>query len=152
MTNGSQPGPISDDELLFRRIPKSTGWYAPGQSPLVNLLAFNPTEEDETGLSMERANSAAHPEFMTVDAAAQGRSPKGYVVAVLSVQTLRENGIQIVPRTEAAGPGHVELPDLNYANRRSDAAMEMKRILSRAVIRVEDPVVSSLDCSLDELQ
>jgi hypothetical protein len=146
MTTGSQPAPapISDDEFLFRRIPKSTGWYKPGQSPPVNMLAFNPTDDDKTGLSLERAKSDQHPEFMSVaEMVAQGRSPKGYVVAVLSMRTLRENGIRVVPRTECAGPGHVELPDLNAANRKSDQAMAMKRALSLAVIRVEDPTLAA---------
>jgi hypothetical protein len=140
MTNGSQPAPISDDEFLYRRIPKSQGWYQPDKSPPVNLSAFNPTEEDTSGLSMERANSLEHPEFMTAVQMAQGRSPRGYVVAVLLVKSLRELGVQIVPRTEGAGPGHVELPDLTYENRRSDASMQIKRVLSLAVIRVEDPL------------
>lgn len=88
---------------------------------------------------MERANSKDHPEFMTAAQMADGPSPSGYVVAVLSVKTLREYGILIVPRTDGAGPGHVELPDLTYDNRRADASMEMKRILSRCVVTVEDP-------------
>ena len=139
MTNGSHPEPIADDELLYRRVPKSTGWYDPARSPLVDLFAFNPTDDDMTGLSMERANSETHPDFLTAADVCKGRSPKGYVVAVLSVKTLREYGILIVPRTEGAGPGHVELPDLTYDNRRTDASMEMKRILSRCVVTVEDP-------------
>ena len=139
MTNASEPASISEDECLYRRVPKSLDWYQPGQSPPVTLLAFNPTKEDTTGLSMWCANSAEHPDFMTAAQVAQGRSSKGYVVAVLSVKTLRENGIRIVPRTEGFGPGHVELPDLTYENRRSDASMVMKRALSLAVIRVDDP-------------
>jgi len=142
MTTGSQSAPLSDDELLYRRVPKSMGWYRPGQFPEVVDDAFHP-RNDTTGLSMERARSDEHPEFKSIEEMAQGPSPAGYVVAVLRVADLRKHGIRIEPRTEMAGPGHVELPDLNRDNRKSDQALTLKRILSLSVVRVEDPFPSA---------
>jgi hypothetical protein len=47
--------------------------------------------------------------------------------------------VLIEPRTESAGPGHVELPELTYASRKSPRGKEVMRILSLAVLRVEEP-------------
>jgi hypothetical protein len=108
MTTGPQPAPILDDEFLLRRIPKHLGWYHPGQIPLVDEQAFRPTDQDTTGLSLEREQSAGHPEFKSIEEAAQGSNPNGYLVAVLSVRELRSHGVRIEPRIENTGPGHVE--------------------------------------------
>ncbi len=139
MSTGPQPKPLSDDELLFRRIPKSTEWYHPGEDVLVDEQAFRPSDSDTTGLSLERARSTENPEFMSAEQMATGSNPSGYVIAVLSVRDLLANGVAIEPRIEGAGPGHVELPELTRNSRSTSRGKELKRILSRAVIRVEDP-------------
>ena len=67
-------GPIGNDEILYRKIPVSTGWFdANGVSP----QAFKPRECDTDGISVDRAK------HRTIAAAAQGQSARGYVVAVL---------------------------------------------------------------------
>jgi hypothetical protein len=140
MSAGPHPPPISSDEFLYRRVPKSRPWHHPGEALLVDDQAFRPIKTDTTGLSLERAKSADNPDFKSIEEAAIGPSPAGYVVAVLPVQELARNGVLIEPRTQGAGPGHVELPQLTYASRKTPAAIELMRILSRSVIRVEDPV------------
>src|ERR1700693_5846313 len=111
MTNGSQGPTISDDELLYRRIPKSMKWYHPGEPVEVDDEAFRPHKvHDTTGLSLQRARSTEHSEFLSADEfAAQGRSESGYVIAVLSVENLRTQDIHIEPRPLEGNPGHVEL-------------------------------------------
>jgi hypothetical protein len=39
--------PVDPDEILFRRIPASTGWYDP---PSLAPEAFRPNKNDTTGL------------------------------------------------------------------------------------------------------
>jgi hypothetical protein len=139
MSAGPQPIPISDDEVLYRRIPKSTGWFQHEQTPPVDPQAFRPTSADTTGLSLERARSSANPEFKSLNDVAVGPSPHGYVVATLSVRDLRKNGVAIEPRTENAGPGHVELPHLRYDNRRDVKAKSLMNLLALLVLSVEEP-------------
>jgi len=144
MANSSQGLPISDDEMLYRRIPKSMNWYHPGEFPEVDDEAFRPNKvNDATGLSVQRARSDSHPEFMSVEEAASGRSASGYVVALLRVAVLRQRGIEIEPRPIEANPGHAEIPRLNTANRNSDDAAALMRLLAASVDRVEDPSASS---------
>ena len=83
--------PITDDELLYRRIPASMGWYSAsaGLSP----QAFAPhATNDITGLSVSRAK------YKSIQAAAKGRPGKSYYVAILRAGDLRQRGIQVVPR------------------------------------------------------
>jgi hypothetical protein len=55
MTTSQGSEPISDDELLYRRVPASLNLYDPISKP--NLLpdAFRPNANDITGLSVYRA-------------------------------------------------------------------------------------------------
>ena len=73
--------PVTDDELLYRRIPESTGWYDP-RTGTVNPEAFAPHKEhDRTGLSVTRAKYRGS----SYNEAMRGRSGKTYYVAVLRV-------------------------------------------------------------------
>jgi hypothetical protein len=144
MANDAQGPPISDDELLYRRIPKSMNWYHAGDPVEVDDEAFRPHKQnDATGLSLHRARSKSHPDFMSIADAAMGSSRRGYVVAVLSVATLRSHGFQIEPRALEGNPGHVEIPQLNSGNRNSDEAASLMRLLAASVVRVEDPPLAS---------
>jgi hypothetical protein len=144
MANGPQGPPISNDEVLYRRIPKSMNWHHPGEVVEVDDEAFRPHKvNDTTGLSFQRARSDDHPEFMSIEQAAFGPSPKGYVVALLSVGTLRKLGVQIDPRALEGNPGHAEIPQLNSHNRTSDEGVALMRLLAASVIRVVDPARTS---------
>jgi hypothetical protein len=126
--------PIADDELLYRRIPVSKGWY---DNAGVSPEAFDPRKEELTGISVYREK------YKSLEEAATGKSKKGYYVAVLRAIDLRSHGIQAVPRPHPDDPGHAELPDLRSDNRDSPDAQERKLRLSQLCVRVEGPFVTS---------
>ncbi len=129
---------IADDEILYRRIPASMDWYDPASDRSVAPDAFRPRKNEDTiakkGISLSRAK------FVTLDEAARGRPGKRYFVAVLLASDLAQNGIEVVTTPEFGGPGHASIPALNYADRRTDRVMDMKRLLAeRLCLRVEGP-------------
>ena len=136
MPVGDGTEPIADDELLYRRVPTSAGWYDP-ETCLLKPEAFGPHKtQDATGLSVSRAK------YKSIEEAAKGRAGKSYYVAVLRAGDLRRNGITIIPRPEVLGaydPGHAELPDLDSANRKSDRTLERQRLLVQLCLEVEGP-------------
>ena len=84
------------------------GWYDEhGLSP----RAFQPRDDDTTGISVSRAK------YKSIEDAAEGKSKKGYYVAVLRAGDLRSAGIEVEPRPREDDPGHAELPDLTCDNR-----------------------------------
>lgn len=83
--------PIDDNEILYRRIPVSMGWYDKnGLSP----EAFEPRGGETTGISISRRK------YTSLEEAAKGPSKQGYHVAVLRAGDLRAQGIEVVPRPE----------------------------------------------------
>ncbi len=127
--------PIADDELLLRRIPASTGWI---DDKGVSSLAFRPNRNDGTGLSISRAEP-----FKTVKQAARGRPGKSYYVAVLRAGDLRRAGIEVRPAPLPDDPGHAELPDLTYQDRKTDDALQWADLLANELIlSVEGPFAS----------
>jgi hypothetical protein len=128
--------PITDDELIYRRIPVSTGWYSPetGLKP----EAFAPHKvADITGVSISRAK------YKSVAEAARGRPGKSYYVAVLRAGDLREREIAVEPQPLPGDPGHAELPDLTSSNRKTDQTIERQRLLASLCLRVEGPFTSA---------
>mgnify|MGYP001585539532 CR=1 FL=1 len=80
-----EPDRISDDELLYRRIPVSQGWYDPENELPPSPKAFRPNEaRDKTGLSVFRAR------YVTVRDLTQNRSGNRYYIAVLRTGDLRK--------------------------------------------------------------
>lgn len=138
MGNGTEP--IADDELLYRRIPASMGWFDPATG-MVKPEAFAPHKtQDVTGLSVSRAK------YKTIEEAARGRPGKSYFVAVLNAGDLYCKGISIAPRPETPDgydPAHAELPDLKSSNRKDDVTLEQQRILVELCLRVEGPFATS---------
>lgn len=114
--------PIEDWEGLYRRIPAKPKYFRPGASP--SPLSFRPGPDDQTGLSVYRARYAS-PE--QVAAAGVGES---YYVAVLKAGDLRERSLHLVPKPEPDSPGHAEIADLTYTNRREDRAEELQVLLA----------------------
>jgi len=122
--------PVADDELLYRRIPVSKGWYTQsGLSP----EAFDPRQDETSGISVHRDK------YKSIKEAAKGKSKKGYYVAVLRASDLRKHGIQVVPRPGPDDPGHAELPGLTCHNRLTPEAQERKLRLAALWLRVEGP-------------
>jgi len=135
MSNGFEP--IADDEILYRRIPVSQGWYDPQKSPKPAPEAFRPSRSDTTGISLSRAK------HVSLDQASKGPSRQGYFVVKLRTGDLRAKGIEVVPDGLGGVPGHAEIKELRYDNGRTDQALEMARILAEEVCgEVLGPFVS----------
>lgn len=133
MDNGTET--IAEEELLYRRVPESTGWYDPA-ADVLDSRAFEPHKiNDATGLSVNRAK------YKSIQEAAEGRPGKSYYIAVLRVGDLGQRGIEIV-QTPPDDPSHAELPDLNSANRKEIATLERQRLLTELCLRVEGPFQS----------
>jgi hypothetical protein len=125
--------PVADDELLYRRIPVSMGWYDDsGVSP----EAFDPRRNETTGISLFRAK------YKSLSHAGKGKSKRGYYVAVLRARDIRSIGIDVVPRPLPDDSGHAELPELTCENRLSPKAQERKIRLSGLCIRVAGPFLT----------
>lgn len=129
--------PIADDELLYRRIPESTGWWDGGQ---LDRIAFNPRKDDTTGLSVSRAK------YTTIEQAAQGREGKRYFVAVLRAGDLRAHGISVEPAPLPGDPGHAEITSIRHEKPKSDRTQNQMMLLATALcLRVEGPFPRSVE-------
>ena len=126
--NGSEP--VADDEILYRRIPVSRGYYSEG---LLSPEAFHPRKDEQTGISVYRAK------YKSVKDAARGKSSKGYYVAVLRAGDIRKHDMNVAARPLPGDPGHAELPELTGDNRRTDETYMRKRRLTTLCLRVEGP-------------
>ncbi len=128
---------ISDDELLYRRIPVSKGWYgAHGVSP----EAFDPWKDETTGISVYRAR------HKSIEDAAKGLSKQGYYVAVLRAGDLRQHGMRVAVKPETPGElAYAEIPDLTCHNRSTPEAEERKVRLAQLCLRVEGPFPSETE-------
>jgi hypothetical protein len=123
--------PISDAELLYRRVPESTKWYLNGR---LDRRAFNPREDDTTGISVSRAG------YKTIEEAARGQAGRRYFVAVLCAGDLRRSGLELRPDPLPDDPGHAEITSLTYANRKSTLARQQMSLLAGPLcLRVEGP-------------
>jgi hypothetical protein len=131
MADGTEP--ITDDELLYRRIPVSPGWYNPGSSLPPSPLAFRPRMSDLTGLSVHRAK------YRSARSVAENARGSRYFVAVLGASDLRETGIEVVPRPLPGDPGHAELPALRSDNRKNTECLELQQALTLLCISIEGP-------------
>ena len=125
---------IDDDEVLFRRVPVSTGWYHPEEEPPVEPEAFRPNKNDATGVSLSRAR------YTPIEEAASGRPGKSYYVAVLRAGDIRAAGMEVVARPLEGSLGHAEITSLTHDSRRSRQAIEWRYFLAhRLCLRVEGP-------------
>jgi len=124
--------PIADNELLYRRIPASAGWYSEG---VLSPMAFRPhREHDIEGISLWRAK------YASIEEAARGQPGKEYYVAVLRAGNLKAHGIEVTATRERGEPGHISVPGLNSQNRREPASLDLQGLLAgRLTLRVEGP-------------
>jgi hypothetical protein len=99
--------PVADDEVLYRRVPVSKGWWVAGASPPLSPEAFDPRPDEHEGISLYRAK------YVGLEKVAQGKSKSGYYVAKLRAGDLRAQGITIHP-DDVNDPGHVAVPNLNF--------------------------------------
>jgi hypothetical protein len=133
MAPGDGTEPIGDDEVLYRRVPVSQKWYTPGVDAELSRYAFNPSENDTTGICFSRAK------YKTVEEAAVGYPGKRYYVAKLSASALRAIDIEIIPDPRPGDPGHCELRTLFYENRKSNQSIETMELLANNAFEVVGP-------------
>ena len=131
LSDGSED--INDDEILFRRIPVSKGWYSESDNYVMSE-AFAPIKLDVTGLSLTRAKYISSEEV-----GKSGSSKLGYFVVQLRAGDLRRANIRIFPKPEPGNPGHCELPDLRFDIADTEAAEVIKEKLSNHCLKVEGP-------------
>ena len=130
--------PVTRDEILYRRIPASKGWY--DDRNRVSPEAFDPRKNETGGISLFRSK------YKTIQEVAKGPSRAGFFVAVLRAGDLIKEGIRIVPRPDPPNvPGPVELPGLNCENRLTQEALERKVSLAKLCLRIEGPFPPSTD-------
>jgi len=129
LPEGSEP--IGDEELLYRRIPVSKGWYSDGS---VSPEAFDPRDDESTGISIYRAK------YITLQEVAKGKSKKGYFVAILRAGDVSPE-MKLVPKPEPGDLGHAEIPDVTCHNRLTPEAELRKLRLAELVMEVKGPFV-----------
>lgn len=136
------PEEIGNDEIICRRVSANSGWYDPERRE-VKPEAFKPRVGD-VGVSVDRLASDAHPDFRSTRESAAGQAGKQYYAVCLSVAFLRDHGIEVVPRPLGDNPGHAEIADLTYEDRKTDRSLEIMTFLAHdAVLRVEGPFLSN---------
>jgi hypothetical protein len=130
--------PVDDEELLFRRIPASTGWCQPDKQPPLDPEAFRPNQYDVTGISLSRERHTSIAE------AARGRPGKSYYIAVFRARDLRAVGMELTATPMEGNPGHAEISNLKYENRKSKQAIQWRfQMAHELCLRVEGPFLSS---------
>ena len=126
------PGPpVGAGEQVLRKISVRSGRCDPTNG-VVEPDAFNPTERDVDGLSVDREWSPERSAFRKPPEAATGdpvRQHQGYYIARLPVGALLELGLTVVSNARPGNPSHALIRELDYAARRSKgpAKNEFKR-------------------------
>ena len=133
MPDGTEP--ITDDEILYRRIPTQPAYFNPEVDPRPSQLAFRPHEGDTTGLSLYRAKYGC-----PSDVAINNRG-KRFFIGFLRASDLRSHGMDVVPRPNPPDQlGHVEIPELTFATKKTKRGKELQLDLAEKLcFRVEGP-------------
>ncbi|NQV25708.1 MAG: hypothetical protein HQ518_15225 [Rhodopirellula sp.] len=131
---------VSDDEIIYRRVPARPQWCIPGDPVQITVDAFSPLKStkdrlgDVDGLSVTRAKSSANPSFATpADVAGAGPSPAGYFVLELRVSDLQKLGLSVVPDPKPDNPGHALIPEIHEAVRKQAATKALQNSLVQNV-------------------
>ena len=123
--------PLSPDEYILRRITACK--FDPKSKFPIPPDYFHPRSQDEDGISFYQEH------VTTPEALAECSNKHGWLIARIRVSELREIGLNPMP----TGPdGHVSLPELSYANSKSNrdgtdilknklASLAAKRIVLR---------------------
>ncbi|MBL8695603.1 MAG: hypothetical protein JNJ88_16035 [Planctomycetes bacterium] len=127
---------ITDDEVLYRRIPQSQVSF--DSIPRPSKESCRPGDADVLGLSVFRAA------FVRPEELGSLVKPKAYYVAVLSVRKLRELGIAVRPDALCSGlPGHAILPGLTAEGRGTNEQHVLAARLAAEV--VEAPLLGPFE-------
>lgn len=116
--------PITDEEILYRRIPVSQNYYDPATKDL-SPEAFHPRSFDDTGISVYRKK------YTPIEKAAIGRPGKSYYIGELHAGDIRKVGLVVRPSPRPNDSGHAEIPDLTYENRRTNQTLVFERRLAK---------------------
>ena len=138
MALGDGSEPVTDDEIVFRRITEKSGSYNPESDRPVAREAFRPNRNDVRGLSVWREL------YKTADQAASAGARRGrrYFIVHIHVGQLREAGVVVEPSPEDGGPGHASLVNMNTSayQQNKNAVRELAEKIANALIeRVEGP-------------
>lgn len=95
--------PISDDELLIRRVPPGEAWQKPGPEPTSVNVELRP---GESGLSASRTG-ITRPDALLAQIGASRE--QGWLVIQAKVSDLRAFGLHVVSKPTDVDPGHVEI-------------------------------------------
>jgi hypothetical protein len=132
--------PLSDDEIVYRRVSDKSGWYQPASERPIAWVAFKPNSYDLTGLSVWRAK------YLTAEQAAEHQKPnKRFYILSLNVGRLRQAGVDVVSSVKEGGIGHASLITLNYTDYQHDTIQKNRlrelaeRIAAELVERVDGP-------------
>lgn len=117
--------PILDDEILYRRVPLSMGWYDPEGKPPLSYFAFRPRKDETTPVSVYRGKYK-RPEQVAVSPRPTAR----YYVVKLRAGDLRARGIQVLPDPQPEDPGHSVIAELVYATRDTTRSIEIQKQLA----------------------
>lgn len=109
---GNEALPIADDELIYRRIPASQGWYDPESTLPLSPKAFRPRSGDNDGISVTRAS------FRSPAEEAKNNRGVRFFVATLCVGDIRKHGMDVVAQPIDGNPGHAIIPELRYESRK----------------------------------
>ncbi len=125
---------VLGDEVVYRRVPVKTNWYAPAEDYL-SAAAFRPTRNDLSGISLSRAKFLKGP----ADAAALGYQEEEYWIVELRVRDLLDAGASVVSDDET-DPSHAIVSDLRYETLKTGIADELMDKLRRLPRTVHGPL------------
>jgi len=128
--------PVDASEFVYRRIPRM--YYQAGLPVLFRVIAFRPTSNDDTGLSVFRAGFVAPADTL---ANLEAGKQKEYYVVRLAVQDLLKLGLTVVPEPDPDGPpGHAVIPELNWPAYQAEKArlkgvqLELAKLASADIV------------------
>jgi hypothetical protein len=133
--------PLSDAEIVYRRVSDKSGWYQPESERPVAWEAFRPNPKDTAGISVWRAKD------LTAEQMAEkfARPDRCYYVLSLNVGRLRQAGVEVEPSVQEGGLGHASMVTLNYPDYQHDTIQKNRlrelaeRIAAELVESVEGP-------------
>lgn len=128
--------PVDEGEYVYRRIHRQ--FYDPTLPMSIERLAFKPTSNDTTGISVFRARFV-NPADILANIEAGKRN--NYFVAQLAVHDLLQLGLTVVPDPDPNGPpGHAIIPEMNLQAYQADKdrltriQVELANLASTAVV------------------
>ena len=130
---------VPDDEYVLRRIP-AVHLDPALRHPVAAAVAFRPTPNDMTGLSVYLASAyPGNPAGILADIQPEERRST-YSVVRIPVAAIRAVGLDVVVE-EAELPGHAVIPQLTRAAREADKAWanHVQLLLAQAAELVHSP-------------